>query len=111
MTTLNMTIIIHEIATDGLPDMERLALRVAFLHDGCIISGWPLPRNEFAHLYDQRYILERRGQIDTTFINQGGTLWEADSDIGSTGLFSGVTHWIEFPIGLHVISSVSEATK
>jgi hypothetical protein len=35
-------IIIHEIVVDGLPDMDRLAGRVAFISDGCVVSGWPL---------------------------------------------------------------------
>jgi len=74
-----MQIIIHEIAKDGLPDMEKLTLRVAFIFDGCIVSGWPID-----------------GNADPV-------LWEADSDVGHGGQFAGVTHWVEFPIGLHLI--------
>ena len=111
---MTMDIIIHEIAIDGLPDMDALTARVAFLVDGCIVSGWPLPRDEFSHLYDYKYVLGRRDaarSADTDFLAKGGTLWEADSDVGSTGLFAGVTHWVEFPIGIHLISSAAkEAT-
>lgn len=60
---------VHAIAEDGLPDMDRLTGRVAFLFDGCIVSGWPL---------------------------RDGT-WEADSDVGHGRPFGGVTHWVEFP--------------
>jgi hypothetical protein len=67
-----ITVKVHEIATDGLPDVDRLTGRVAFLFDGCIVDGWPLP---------------------------DGT-WEADSDVGRAGVFAGVTHWVEFPIPL-----------
>ncbi len=73
MKTVEMTIKVHEIATDGLPDMEALAGRVAFIFDGCIVSGWPL---------------DGAGPA---------VLWEANSDVGSTRPFAGVTHWVEFP--------------
>lgn len=70
-----MEIKIHDIATAGLPDMERLTGRVAFVFNGCIVSGWPL----------------RDG-------GNGETAWEADSDVGRGGAFFGVTHWVEFPV-------------
>lgn len=60
---------VHEITSDGLPDMSILVGRVAFIFDGCVVSGWPL----------------REGQ-----------LWEANSDVGHRGPFAGVTHWLEF---------------
>lgn len=63
-------LIVHEIAKDGLPDMDKLVGRVAFIFDGCIVSGWPLNNDD---------------------------LWEADSDVGNVSSFSGVTHWVEFP--------------
>lgn len=70
-----MTIRIHEIAVDGLPDKDRLVGRIAFLHDGEILSGWPIT---------------------------GTDLWEsAESYMGGT--YAGVTHWIEFPIPLVLI--------
>jgi hypothetical protein len=66
-----ITIRLHEIATDGLPDMERLTGRVAFVFDGCVVSGWPLTPSD---------------------------LWEADTDVGRSNEFGGVTYWIEFPV-------------
>jgi hypothetical protein len=65
-----VTITVHAIAEDGLPDMDALTGRVAFIFDGCIVSGWPLPR------FDR---------------------WEANSDVGYGNHFAGVTHWVEFP--------------
>lgn len=76
------TIIIHEIATDGLPDMSKLIGRVAFIFDGCVASGWPLLSTEHPELYSGR--------------NTSEVLWEADSDIGHGKPFAGITHWIEF---------------
>lgn len=101
-----MEIIIHEIATDGLPNMEKMTLRVAFIFDGCIVSGWPLPKDEFPDLYTREHLLRRHGGAQLTddeYLAQIGTLWEADSDVGHGGQFAGVTHWVEFPIGLHLI--------
>lgn len=66
---------IHEVATDGLPDMDELTGRVAFIFDGCIVSGWPLGRGD-----------EPR--------------WEANSDVGNGREFAGITHWIKFPAPL-----------
>jgi hypothetical protein len=70
-------VIIHKIEDDGLPDMENYDLtnRVAFIFDGSIVSGWPLKGDAME-----------------------GTLWEADTDVGRPGPFSGVTHWVEFPV-------------
>jgi hypothetical protein len=78
-----MEIIIHEIAKDGLPDMERLTGRVAFIFDGCIVSGWPIDENA------------------------DPVLWEADSDVGHGRAFYDVTHWIEFPEPLYRIGKTS----
>ncbi|MEC5149172.1 hypothetical protein [Cryobacterium sp. GrIS_2_6] len=63
---------VHEIATDGMPRMDEMTGRVAFIFDGCMVSGWP--------------------------IEGGDPLWEANSDVGSGQKFLGVTHWIEFPV-------------
>jgi hypothetical protein len=65
--------VLHEIAKDGLPprdenDESLFIGRVAFIFDGCVVSGWPLDDGN----------------------------WEADSDVGRHGPFGGVTHWIEF---------------
>ncbi|AOZ64627.1 hypothetical protein SEA_CHUBSTER_76 [Arthrobacter phage Chubster] len=78
---------LYEIAKHGLPDMDdaELAGRVAFIFDGCAVSGWPLsPPVEFLDVY------QRAGWPSEI-------LWEADSDVGRSGPFSGVTHWLEFP--------------
>lgn len=78
---------IHEIATDGLPDMETLVGRVAFIFDGCIVSGWPLdPKNPDINVY-ALYDWDPKTQ---------GILWEVNSDVGHTRPFGNVTHWIEF---------------
>jgi hypothetical protein len=80
-----ITVKVHEIAIDGLPDMETLVGRVAFIFDGCVVSGWPLTR------WHSR-------EAETM-----GQLWEADSDVGHGRPFSGVTHWLEFPEPVHQI--------
>jgi hypothetical protein len=83
-----MTVKVHEVATDGYPDMDKLVGRVAFLFDGCIVSGWPLFRAK----------LEAQGS-SARGVRDGD--WEADSDVGHPGTFGGVTHWVEFPKPLH----------
>lgn len=67
-----LKICLHSVYLDGLPDMERMRGRVAFIFDGGVRSGWPVP--------------------DTL------DKWE-DSVTGR--IFVGVTHWIEFPEPLH----------
>lgn len=70
-----MEITIHEIEKDGLPAMDKMIGRVAFIFDGSIVSGWPLA------------------------VDAGGDIpWEADSGVGKHGKFYGVTHWIELPV-------------
>jgi hypothetical protein len=69
-----ITVRVHEIAIDGLPDMDALTGRVAFVFDGCIVSGWPLGQPGW---------------------HEGR--WEADSDVGHGRPFSDVTHWLELP--------------
>jgi hypothetical protein len=70
--------------------MDALTGQVAFIFDGCIVSGWPLLRNdpEVADVY------ARHGYDGTD------TLWEANSDVGHNRPFASVTHWIEFPVRL-----------
>lgn len=65
---------IHEIAVDGLPDMDKLVNQVAFLWDGNVIYGWPLLTQD-----------------------PQGSVWEGDSDFALPKMFGGVTHWVEFP--------------
>jgi hypothetical protein len=77
---------LHTIAEDGLPPLnpdgtgtaDESVGRVAFIYDGCIVSGWPL------------WHTSPTGQpfADT---------WEADQDVGHPGPFEDVTHWVEFP--------------
>jgi hypothetical protein len=69
-----ITIRLRSIAVDGLPDMDALTGRVAFIFDGCVISGWPLPDE-----------------------NDGTSVWEGNSDVGHGTPMVGVTHWLEFP--------------
>lgn len=76
-----LTVKLHEVAVDGLPDMARLTGRVAFLFDGCVVSGWPL---------------------DETGAD-GLVLWEANSDVSLVASFGGVTHWLEFPVPVHAL--------
>lgn len=70
---------VHEIAVDGWPDMDALTGRVAFLFDGNIVSGWPLH------------------QVPTDHATGYSGLWEADTDVGHSRPFAGVSHWVEFP--------------
>jgi hypothetical protein len=76
------TVKVHEIATDGLPDMDNLVGRVAFIHDGDVYSGWPVTPED--------------GDV-TDHFGENGVLWESSSDFVH-GLFSNVTHWIEWPV-------------
>jgi len=84
---------IREIAKDGLPDMEVLVGRVAFIFDGCIVSGWPIDPVEGIDTY------QRMGWDAAT----DGVLWEPDSDVGGGRLLADVTHWIEFSEPLWLI--------
>ena len=69
-----MEIKVRKIADHGLPDMDNLTGRVAFIFDGCIVSGWPLDPD-------------------------GDEIpWEANDDVGRHGKFYGITHWVEFPV-------------
>ena len=88
----DMNVRIHSIAEDGLPrrdDEGHLASDVAFIFDGCIVSGWPL------HVDPQDYSTPYSGY------------WEADGDVGRGMKFAGVTHWVEFPEPLYKIAPLS----
>lgn len=69
---------IHEIAVDGLPDMDELTGRVAFIWDGAIVSGWPIGKH-----------------YQNTYYEEG--LWEPSEDRFG-GPVAGVTHWVKFPV-------------
>lgn len=78
---------IHSIEEDGYPDMNKLVGRVAFIFYGCIVSGWPLFKEQ----------LEKVGCNSYGFKDGD---WEANSNVGLEYPFRGVTHWIEFPTQL-----------
>lgn len=65
---------ICNIKKHGLPNMDKLTGRVAFIWDGCIVSGWPLYPD---HSFDK-------------------SEWEANNDVGRGGSFKGVTTYIIF---------------
>jgi hypothetical protein len=64
-----LTIKIHRIDTDGLPDVDKLTDRVAFLCLNGLVTGRPL--------------------------NDGS--WKATGEVYITDVFPIVTHWVEFP--------------
>lgn len=66
---------VYTIAEHGLPDMDKLVGRVAFIFDGCIVSGWPLRPDD-----------------------GGKVLWEADEDVGRHGVFYGVEKYVVFDV-------------
>ena len=68
----DITVRIHSVMIDGKPDMHRLTGRIAFVFEGGVRSGWPVPNSEDS--------------------------WE-DSVTGR--VFLGITHWIEFPEPLY----------
>lgn len=72
------TVKVHTISEDGLPDMEKLVGRVAFIWDGAICSGWP---TELADPSDPESMQ-----------------WESSEDaLGGLQLY-GVKKWIELPV-------------
>lgn len=78
----DITVRVHAIADDGIPNMDdpNLVGRVAFIFDGCVVSGWPLNVDPEDH--------------STAYSGR----WEANDDVGRTVPFAGVTHWLEFPV-------------
>lgn len=81
----SISVIVREIKTDGLPDIKSLTGRVAFIFDGDIVSGWPLVGDDGCGKEFKRQ-------------DNGNPYWTADDDVGRGGKFSGVTHWVEFPV-------------
>jgi hypothetical protein len=101
MKTLEIKV--HEIAVDGLPNDDSGALtgRVAFIMDGCIVSGFWIPRGESP-------------SVDEKLDKYGSDLpgaWEANDDVGDGRLYVGVTHWVEFPMMLGVIEEHKSAQE
>jgi hypothetical protein len=106
-----ITIKVHEIAVDGLPPgngepgEQEMIGRVAFIFDGCIVSGWPLFQSEHPDFYSPEKTEARatggRGGAQLTLDQRrklaAGLHWEADEDVGHHRPFAGVTHWVEFP--------------
>jgi hypothetical protein len=79
---------VHEIARDGLPSRSDFPTgRVAFIFDGCIVSGWPLYADP----------------DDDTSSYAG--LWGANDDVGLNVKFADVTHWVEFDAPLWEIAA------
>lgn len=75
--TSAITVIVHEVEADGLPDMSDGALegRVALISGDVVVSGWPKLRGP------------------------GEVRWEADPEVGCcTSDYTPVTHWLEFPV-------------
>lgn len=75
----SMTIEVFSVEEDGLPNMDdpNMTGRVAFIWDGCIISGWPIG--------------EEFGGTD-----YGEQLWEPSEDRFG-GPVVGVKHWVLAP--------------
>ena len=78
--SVELTFTVHEIATDGLPDMDALVGRVAFIWDNHVISGWPVGED-----------FDDGGDADDS------PTWEGADDV-FLGPYAGVTHWIELPV-------------
>lgn len=99
----SLEIKVHEIAVDGLPNYEDGSLtgRVAFIIDGCIVSGFWIPRGECQSVDDK---------LDLYGANLPGA-WEANSDIGDGRLCVGVTHWVEFPMTVGAMEEYKSAQE
>lgn len=74
---------VYEIEKDGLPDMDQLTGRVAFIFDGCIVSGWPLNNLHLKYPGSPAY---------------GPDCWEANSDVGRSAVFTGVKKYVVFDV-------------
>jgi hypothetical protein len=85
-----VTIKVHRIAEEGLPDLTTLAAgQVAFIFDGRVLSGRPLHRDEHPEAYTQ-------ARVEAGPAGAPRQLWEADEEVAHRRWFDGVTHWIEF---------------
>ena len=101
---MEIKIKVHEIAVDGLPDRDNddtLTGRVAFIADGCIISGWYIPRGHYVH-------------VDALLDEVGPEIqgaWEANDNVGHGRLHVGITHWVEFPMPLWEVEKSGSAKE
>ena len=85
---------IHEIAVDGLPNMDELINRVAFIFDGCLISGCPLVV-EKPNKYSEPVNLKRHEDYAP------GSVWEGNEDVArGECIFGGITHYLVFPVSI-----------
>lgn len=75
---------IFEIEKDGLPDMDKLVGRVAFIFDGAIISGWPLYNIHLKYPENNHPVY-------------GMDCWEASEDV-CKGVFAGVKKYVVFDV-------------
>lgn len=73
---MNLDLLVFDIAVSGLPNMDdpRNVGTVAFVFDGCIVSGWPLAPDA-----------------------NGDVLWEGNRDVSHGRQFAGVTRWLRLP--------------
>jgi hypothetical protein len=90
---------VFDIEKDGLPDMndQNLVGRVAFIHDGCIVSGWPLYNIHLEYP-------ERKLPI------YGKDAWEANSDVSIVKPFVGVKKYVIFDVPVWDLDTVVEST-
>lgn len=79
-----ITVIVHNVERDGVPDMEAdrdLVGRIAYVWDGAIVSGWPIGMD----------VAE-----ESTDLDLGVQYWEP-SEGRMGGPVTGVEQWIELP--------------
>ncbi|QMW05305.1 hypothetical protein [Spirosoma foliorum] len=76
---------VFDIERDGLPDMDKLVGRVAFIFDGCIVSGWPLYNIHLEY-------------PENNYPEYGMDVWEANSDVGRAVRFEGIKKYVIFDV-------------
>lgn len=101
MKTLEIKV--HEIAVDGLPNHEDRTLvgRVAFILDGCVVSGFYIPRGES----------EEVDEVLDKYDPPLSGVWEGNDTVGHSRLIAGVTHWVEFPAAIGAIEEYGSAKE
>lgn len=78
-----ITVKLYDIEEDGLPPEEGITGRLAFIFDGCIVSGWPLYNIHIKY-------------PGNDFPMHGKDVWEANSDVGHQGKFVGIKKYVIF---------------